>query len=54
LFWSYPQGALNRAEHYREQAEMAKTAPTGRIRDELLALAVQYERLADSVLIARK
>ena len=47
--WSNPE----RAAHYREQAiklrQMAEAEPPGKIRDQLLDLADQYEGLAKSV-----
>jgi hypothetical protein len=49
---------FERAEYYRERAvklrEMAETGSAAHIRERLLDLADQFERLADSVLISRQ
>ena len=45
--------AKERAAHYEQEAEnfrrMAETEPVEHIRQELLAVAEQYQKLADSV-----
>ena len=47
--------AHHRAAHYRERAaqlrEMAVAEPIGRLRDRLVNLAAQYDRLAEGVAV---
>ncbi len=47
--------AHERAAHYREHAaqlrKMAETEPSGRLRNNLLSLADQYDGLADSATV---
>ena len=46
-----------RAAHYNDQAarlrEMAAAEPIGRLREQLIETALQYEKMASSVLIRR-
>jgi hypothetical protein len=45
-----------RAAHYRDQAaqlrDMAEAEPVGRLRDRLLDLAAQYDRLTEGLIVS--
>ena len=45
-----------RAAHYREQAaqlrDMAEAEPIGKLRDRLLDVAAQYDRLAEGLIVS--